>query len=35
MSGEGTGGAASVQGKTIKEWIAALKDRDPAVRKRA
>ena len=34
-SGEGTGGAGSVQGKTIKEWIAALKDRDPAVRKRA
>ena len=24
-----------VQGKTIKDWIAALKDRDPAVRKRA
>ncbi len=28
-------GPAMVQGKTIDEWKAALKDRDPAVRKRA
>ena len=26
---------ASIQGKTIDEWLAALKDRDPAVRERA
>ena len=26
---------AVIQGKTIDEWLAALKDRDPAVRKRA
>ena len=26
---------ATIQGKTIDEWLAALKDRDPAVRKRA
>ncbi len=28
-------GPATIQGKTIDEWLAALKDRDPAVRKRA
>ena len=26
---------ATIQGKTIDEWLAALKDRDPAVRERA
>ena len=29
------GRPATIQGKTIDEWLAALKDRDPAVRKRA
>jgi WD40 repeat protein len=28
-------GPARIQGKTIDEWLAALKDRDPAVRERA
>ena len=30
-----TDGPAVIQGKTIDEWLAALKDRDPAMRKRA
>ena len=27
--------SVTIQGKTIDEWLAALKDKDPAVRKRA